>query len=129
MNSTRLIIGLGAALLFAPACTSEGGASAPTASNPAVAFDALEVASDFTFATRRGVHLSLQPNTPQVAQYVEISDDEGRRLFAGAVLGSTELDFDIPNGAQPILNVRVGRGAQAVSQVVRLEGGLGTASF
>ena len=65
---------------------------------------------------------------PGVAKYVEVSDDEGRRLFAGAVIDSIDLDFDIRKGA-PVLNVRVGRGTEATMQTVNLEDGLGTASF
>lgn len=129
MNFARLLIGLGAAFTFASGCHSEGAPSNPTASDPAVAFNNLEVASDFTFAMRQDVRLRLAASEPGVAKYVEVSDDEGRRLFAGAVLGDLELDFGVPKGAQPQLNVRVGRGADAVTQTVRLQDGRGTASF
>jgi len=128
MEYLRIVVAAAAVLTFS-ACTVETNPTARTAADPAVAFDGLEVAEDFTFAMRRDVKLQLQASQPDVAKYVEISDDEGRRLFAGAVLGNLDLDFDVRTGSQPVLNVRVGKGDAAVSQSVTLVDGRGAASF
>jgi len=130
MRIIELIVGMSAVFAFAPACTHEAGPSArPSSGDPAVDFANLEVAEDFTFATRRDVQLRLEALEPQVAKYVEVSDHEGRRLFAGAVLGSMDLDFDLTSGVQQRLQVRVGRGDQARTESVSLEGGRGAVSF
>ncbi len=60
---------------------------------------------------------------------VGVHDDFGRRLFAGGVRGDLDLDLDVPNGAEPVLNVRVGRGEAAVTRTVDLVDGRGSASF
>lgn len=125
MTISRLLLSA-AALIALAGC--QNAPTQPSAEDPAAAFEQLEVASDFRFATRKDVKLRLQAAEPGVAKYVEVSDDEGRRLFAGAVIDSIDLDFDIRKGA-PVLNVRVGRGTEATTQTVNLEDGLGTASF
>jgi hypothetical protein len=129
MRKVTLAVGLGAAMALGAACSVDGGGAAPTASDPAVAFENLEVAADFTFANRRGVKLRLEASVPGVAQHVEVTDSEGRRLFAGGVRGDLDLDLDVPNGAEPVLNVRVGRGEAAVTRTVDLVDGRGSASF
>lgn len=110
-------------------CTSESNSAEPRPADPAKAFENLEVAEGFTFAMRRDVSLTLRAEQPDVAKYIEVSDDEGRRLFAGAVLGNMDLDFDVRSGSQPQLNVRIGKGADAVLKTVDLENGRGTTSY
>lgn len=127
MNSVRLLIGLGALIALTTGCAGEVATS--TADDPAVAFENLTVAQNFTFATRQEVRLRLQATDPGVAKYIEVSDDEGRRLFAGAVRGDLDLDFDVRKSAEPVLNLRVGRGAEAVTHTVDLASGLASASY
>lgn len=129
MNRIRYFLGLGACLLAAPACL-DGAETAPDpTADRAAEFQTLQVAEDFTFAMRQDVRLHLEASDPQTAKYVEVADDEGRRLFAGAIAGDLDLDFDVRSGGQPILQLRVGKGDGAETRTVSLEQGRGSASY
>ena len=128
MKTLRFIVGLGAVLALAPACAGDGVVS-PDVADPAVAFENLEVASDFTFATRQDVRLRLEATEPGQAKYVEVSDAEGRRLFAGGVRESVDLELALPKGSASTVNLRVGRGDAAVTRAVDVAGARAVASF
>jgi hypothetical protein len=77
---------------------------------------------NFDFATSRAVSLELSPTSVEAAsQAVEVSDAEGRLLFRGAFSGPTTLDLKLRAGAQPMLTVRTGAGAQVTTQRVNLD--------
>lgn len=105
-------------------------ASETVATTPTSKLDTLVVADpDFTFATRRKVQLQLQPTAANVAVPVIVNDARGRRLFKGAVRQPVALDLKVAKGSDNTLTVVTGRGDDAKTQTVRLEGDRGVAQF
>jgi hypothetical protein len=72
---------------------------------------------NFTFATARSVTLSLEAEGT-APKAVEVADAEGRRLMNGAFRGSAQVQLKVPVGADGKLIVRVGQGADVVTQDV-----------
>ena len=85
----------------------------------------------FTFATARTARLRLEPMaaSPAEAQLVQVTDSEGRRLFAGVVLDPISLDLQLSNASSDTLTVTTGQGPDSVSRTVSLTQGDGSVRF
>lgn len=70
---------------------------------------------NFDFSTSRAVRLELRAEEGAAPKAIEVADSEGRRLMDGAFRGSATIDLKVPVGLDRTLEVRVGKGQDAVS--------------
>lgn len=112
--SWKIALALGAGLTVT-ACAPQDGATSAETLNELVVTD-----PNFTFATSKNVRIELQPSAAEPGGHaVEVTDQEGRRLLKGAVLGDAVVEMPLPAAQATELRVRTGR--NAVEQTVAID--------
>lgn len=101
-----------------------GCSDAPALVEPAPTLEQLVIEDPtFGFETTQPVRLRIETPT-DVTTAVEVTDEEGRRLFKGGVRSNVDIDLGLPRLSRPTLNVRVGVGDEAETQTVTVQDGL-----
>jgi len=112
--SWKTVIALSFAGMFATGCALEPSDSDAQALEELVVTD-----PNFSFATSRSVRLEVNPSTEIAGGHaLEVSDDEGRRLLKGAVLGKSVVQLPLPTAQGRELRIRSGRSAAEQTVVV-----------
>lgn len=112
--SWKTVIALSFVGIIASGCALESTDSGPQTLDDLVVTD-----PDFSFATSRSIRLDLKPSAAAAGGHaIEVTDEEGRRLLKGAVLGDTVVNLPLPTAQGRELRIRTGRSAAEQTVVV-----------